>query len=175
MPLILLSLFIAVPIVEIVVIIKVGGLIGAWPTVGLIFLTAIAGTALVRAQGFQILARAQDSLARGQFPAEELFDGMNLLAAGILLLTPGFVTDAFGLVLLVPPLRRRIAGWIWRRLLTSGHVHMHARWQGPGGRGDIIEGDYTEVRPAPPDGTGGPRPPDSIDGLRPPADDGRRR
>ncbi len=151
MALILFAAFIAVPIIEITVIIKVGGLLGVWPTVALIVLTAAVGTALVRAQGFQILARAQDSLDRGQFPAEELFDGLNLLAAGILLLTPGFVTDALGLVLLVPPVRRRIAVWIWQAMQRSGNVHMSTHWQGPGGQGDVIEGEYTEVRPAPPD------------------------
>jgi UPF0716 protein FxsA len=151
MALILLAAFIAVPIIEITVIIKVGGLLGMWPTVALIVLTAAAGTALVRAQGFQILARAQDSLDRGQFPAEELFDGLNLLVAGILLLTPGFVTDALGIVLLVPPIRRKIAIWAWQRMLRAGNIHMSAHWQGPGGQGDIIEGEFTEVRPAPPD------------------------
>lgn len=151
MALILLALFIAVPVVEIAVIIQVGGLIGAWPTVALIVATAMAGTALVRAQGFQILARAQASLDQGQFPAEELFDGVNLLIAGLLLLTPGFVTDAVGLVLLVPPLRRIVAGWVWRTLLRSSDVHVAAAWR-RGGRDDgVIEGEYREIRPEPGD------------------------
>lgn len=152
MALILLVAFIALPIIEIAVIIKVGGLIGAWPTVGVIILTAAAGTALVRAQGFQILARAQDSLARGQFPAAEMFEGMNLMVAGLLLLTPGFVTDAFGLVLLIPPFRRAIAVRIWQMLLRNSDVHVAAHWPGSSGSGDVIEGEYREVRPAPPPG-----------------------
>lgn len=151
MALILLAAFIAVPIIEIAVIIKVGGILGVWPTIALIFLTAAAGAALVRAQGFQLIARAQDSLDRGEFPAAELFDGLNLLVAGLMLLTPGFVTDAIGLVLLVPPLRRRIAAWIWRMMLRSADVHVAAEWRGPGGQGRIIEGEYSEVRPPPPE------------------------
>ena len=147
MGLILLLAFIGIPILEITVIIKVGGLIGAWPTVGLIFATAVAGSALVRAQGFHILTRAQQTLDSGQFPAEELFDGMSLLVAGLLLLTPGFVTDAFGLVLLVPPFRRVIAGWVWRALLRSPNVHFSGTWGHTERHGDVIEGEFTEVHP----------------------------
>lgn len=147
MALILLALFIILPIVEIAVIIEIGGLIGTWPTVALIVATAMAGTAMVRAQGFQILTRAQDSLARGRFPAEQLFDGVSLFAAGLLLLTPGFVTDAFGLILLVPPLRRAIAGWIWRQALRRHDIHVSASWHGREPDGDVIEGDYREVPP----------------------------
>jgi UPF0716 protein FxsA len=148
MALFLFLAFLAVPIIEITVIIKVGGVIGAWPTVGLILLTAMLGTAMVRAQGFQLLARANDSLARNRFPAEELFDGVNLLVAGLLLLTPGFVTDALGLVLLVPPWRRRIAGWVWRATLRAHNVHV-AGGAGTWHRRDdgVIEGEYTEIPP----------------------------
>ena len=151
MALILLLAFIIVPVVEIAVIIKVGGILGVWPTVGLIVLTAAAGTAMVRAQGFQILARAQETLGRGQFPAEELFDGLSLMVAGILLLTPGFVTDALGLVLLVPPVRRWLAVRAWQALLRSSHVHVSGTWQGPGrgpGPDDgVIEGEFREIPP----------------------------
>jgi len=151
MALILLLAFIIVPVVEIAVIIKVGGILGVWPTVGIIVLTAAAGTAMVRAQGFQILGRAQETLGRGQFPAEELFDGLSLTAAGILLLTPGFVTDALGLALLIPPLRRWLAIRAWRALLRSNHVHVSGSWQGPGRRQDpgdgIIEGEFIEIPP----------------------------
>lgn len=147
--------FLAVPIIEIAVIIKVGGAIGVWPTIGLIVLTAGAGTALVRAQGFQILARARDSLDHGQFPAEELLEALSLLVAGVLLLTPGFVTDAFGIVLLIPPLRRLIAGALWRAALRSSHVEVHgvmgAQWRGPRDRDGVIEGDYTDITGAPSD------------------------
>ena len=105
MPLLLLALFIGVPILEIAILIEVGGWIGLWPTIGLIVLTAVVGTALLRQQGLAALARAQDNLDRGVLPVKEVFDGLCLMAGGALLLTPGFVTDAVGFALLLPPLR----------------------------------------------------------------------
>ncbi len=150
MALLLFLAFLAVPIIEITVIIKVGGLIGVWQTVALIVLTAAAGSALVRAQGFQVLARAQKSLDRGEFPAAAMVDGLALLVAGVLLLTPGFVTDAMGLVLLMPPLRRAIAGWVLRNLLLRGHMHVHAGFgtaQRPPRDDDVIEGEFREIPP----------------------------
>jgi UPF0716 protein FxsA len=150
MALLLFLAFVAVPIIEITVIIKVGGLIGVWQTVALIVLTAAAGSALVRAQGFQVLARAQQSLDRGEFPAGAMVDGLSLLVAGVLLLTPGFVTDAMGLALLVPPLRRAIAGWILRNLLRHGHVHVHGGFGTASRRAPddgVIEGEFREIPP----------------------------
>ncbi|MGE0650171.1 MAG: FxsA family protein [Alphaproteobacteria bacterium] len=151
MALFLLLAFIIVPVVEIAVIIKIGGILGVWPTVGLIVLSAAAGTAMVRAQGFQILTRAQETLGRGQFPAEELFDGLSLMVAGVLLLTPGFVTDTLGLALLIPPVRRWLAVLAWRALLQSSHVHVSGGWQGTGrGSGPddgTIEGEFVEIPP----------------------------
>lgn len=147
MAVLLFLAFVAVPIIEITVIIKVGGIIGAWQTVGLIVLTAAVGTTLVRAQGFQILARAQKSLNQGQFPAAEMVDGMGLLVAGVLLLTPGFVTDALGLALVIPPLRRAIAGLIWRWARNRGGIHMETHtWEAPPDDG-VIEGEFTEIPP----------------------------
>jgi UPF0716 protein FxsA len=156
MAILLFLAFVAVPIIEITVIIKVGGILGAWPTVGLIILTAAVGTTLVRAQGFQILARAQKSLNNGQFPAAEMVDGMGLLVAGVLLLTPGFVTDALGLALVIPPLRRAIAGLIWRWARRRDGIHMETRTWGSQGPRDanipptdegVIEGEFTEIPP----------------------------
>ncbi len=144
----LLSALIAVPIIEIVVIIKVGGLIGAWPTVGLIILSAVVGTTMVRAQGFQVLARAQQSLDQGVFPAVELFDGMALLAAGLLLLTPGFVTDAVGVALLIPPVRRVLGRAAWRWMMEPGNARFRARWGRTSTRDDgVIEAEYHEIPP----------------------------
>lgn len=162
MPLLLFLAFVAVPIVEIAVIIKVGGILGIWPTVGLIILTAATGTALVRAQGFAVLRRIQTNLNQGVFPAGALFDGAALLVAGVLLLTPGFVTDAFGLLLLIPPARRVIGrglfGWLARRAEVrvggtfGGDPFGGGQAGGPGRRrpkheDDVIEGEYQEVPP----------------------------
>ena len=149
---ILLLAFIIVPIAEIALLIHVGGWIGGWETVGLVILTAVVGTALFRAQGLNVLVRAQDTLARGGFPADELFDGICILIAGVLLLTPGFVTDGFGLALLVPGLRPIIARLFWQMALRSSRFEMHVHGAefhyGPGAGDDgVIEGEYSEVPP----------------------------
>ena len=110
----LVVLFIAVPLVEIYLFITVGGLIGAIPTIMLVVFTAVLGTLLLRAQGLATLARLQASLAAGQLPALELLEGVVLLVSGVLLLTPGFFTDAIGFAGLVTPLRRRLVAALIR-------------------------------------------------------------
>lgn len=153
--LILLALFIAVPLVEIAVFIKLGGIIGLGWTLALIVLTALAGTALLRQQGLATLRRAQENMARNEMPIRELFDGACLLVAGVLLLTPGFVTDAVGALLLIPPVRETLRRSLAKRML-AGSVHVHgfpgggqAHWQSGSPerpeRDDIIDGEYEEV------------------------------
>lgn len=102
----ILLAIILLPIIEIAVFIKVGGLIGLWQTLALILLTAFGGIALLRHQGFAVAQRARASLARNEPPVAEVFDGFCLVAAGILLLIPGFVTDIFGALLFIPAFRR---------------------------------------------------------------------
>ena len=158
---ILFLVFIIVPIVEIAILIQVGGLIGGWETVAIVILTAMAGTALFRTQGFRVLARAEETLSKGAFPAEELFDGICILVAGILLLPPGFVTDAMGLALLVPGLRGLIGRFVWQAITRSGHTHVYGQWSGPtSGQphqadhphdDDAIEGQFHEVPPVHPE------------------------
>jgi len=92
----LFILFLVIPVVEIYFLITVGSAIGAVTTVALILLTAFIGAFLVRAQGFSTLARVQMQMAKGEMPAIEIFEGLFLLVAGALLLTPGFITDAIG-------------------------------------------------------------------------------
>ncbi len=149
---VLLLAFIIVPIVEIALLVHVGGLIGTWQTIGLVVLTAVIGTALFRAQGFRVLMRTQDVLAQGGFPAKELFDGICILVAGVLLLTPGFVTDALGLMLLMPGLRVWIGRTLWNLVQRSGHFEMAVGGGSHGARyrtseDDVIEGEYSEVAP----------------------------
>ncbi len=146
---VLLLAFIIVPIAEIALLVHVGGLIGAWQTIGLVVLTAAIGTALFRAQGFRVMMRAQDILAQGGFPAKELFDGICVLLAGVLLLTPGFVTDALGLALLVPGLRVRIGRILWHLVRRSGNFEMHVggshgTWH-HASDDNVIEGEFSEV------------------------------
>ncbi len=102
----LLLLFFAIPLTEVYFLIQVGGIIGAWPTVFLVIFTAVLGAAMLRIQGFYTLQRVREQMARGQLPAMELFEGVVLLLAGALLLTPGFFTDAVGFLCLIPAARR---------------------------------------------------------------------
>jgi len=104
-------LFLLIPLAEIYFLIVVGGIIGALPTIALVVLTAVIGAALARHQGLATLRRLQATLARGETPAIELLEGVLLLVGALLLLTPGFFTDALGFVCLIPPTRRALALW----------------------------------------------------------------
>ncbi len=144
----LFLLFLTVPIIEIALFIEVGGLIGLWPTIAIVVLTAFAGTALLRWQGLDTLRRARDSLERDRFPIDEMFDGLCLAAAGALLLTPGFFTDVVGLALFVPPvraaLRRRIVRYVAEHAeVRVGAAHASSEWQS----GPVIDGEYRDVSP----------------------------
>lgn len=109
MPLIILFfIFIIVPIMELYVLIQVGSEIGAFSTIWLVVLTAAIGAWLVRQQGISVIARIKDNLDKNQPPAVEMLEGAMLLITGVALLLPGFVTDAIGFLLLIPPLRRWI-------------------------------------------------------------------
>lgn len=142
--------FIVVPIIEMVILIEVGGIIGALPTVGLVVLTATLGIWLLRLEGMATLARVQSKLERGELPETELLEGIMLLIGGALLLTPGFVTDAIGFSCILPGLRRPIARWIMRRGVLQAVTVMNRRtstFQGPNEPPrdpDIIEGDFED-------------------------------
>lgn len=110
----LVALFIVVPIVEIYFIVKVGELIGVWPTIALLIADAVLGSLLLRHQGRGAWRRFNAALAERRFPGREVADGALILIGGTLLLTPGFVTDVFGAILLIPPTRA-----IVRRLLRA--------------------------------------------------------
>jgi UPF0716 protein FxsA len=107
-------LILAMPVVEIAVLIAVGGEIGVLATLGLLFASAVLGVILVRIQGFNTIQRIRTELDRGGSPGRDLVHGMMILVAGILLIIPGFVSDAIGLLLFLPPVRD--LGW---RLLKS--------------------------------------------------------
>ena len=110
----LFLVFLIVPFMEIWLLIKVGGIVGAGWTVLLVVATAVIGAALVRAQGLSALSRIQQELAAGQVPANEMVQGMFLLLAGALLITPGFFTDAIGFSLLIPAVRSLLARYLFR-------------------------------------------------------------
>lgn len=116
----LVLLILLVPLVDIYVLIKVGSIIGALLTVFWVVFTAVLGVGLVRMQGFATLARLRATVMQGGIPAMELMEGVVLMLAGGLLLLPGFITDAVGLVLFISPLRRALIAWAVRRFFTPG-------------------------------------------------------
>lgn len=142
----ILSALLIIPVLEIAAFIVIGGWIGLWPTLALILLTALIGTALLRHQGLATLQQAHASLRRGEVPVAEAAHGLFLAIAGVLLLTPGFVTDSAGLLLFVPPLRARLA----RRLLAMlphDLVRRPAQGGPAYGRGEVIETSYRDITP----------------------------
>lgn len=132
----LVAAFVIVPVLDIYLLLEVGSLVGALPTVLLVVATAVLGARLVRRQGVSALARVQGALDRGELPAVPLVEGAMLLVAGALLLTPGFFTDALGFLVLVPSLREPAARWLLARLVTHGSSTGDPR--GP----RTLEGEY---------------------------------
>lgn len=146
MPLLLFLLFVGVPIAEIAVFIEAGAAIGVMPTLAIVIATAFAGTWLLRAQGLATFAKAQAAMNEGQVPVEQMVHGLFLAVAGILLLTPGFITDTAGLLLFVPSIRLALGKKILRALMARGQVHVYSAGPGrrPGGEGparDPFSGD----------------------------------
>lgn len=149
--------FLMVPIIEIALFIQVGGLIGLWPTLAIVVLTAVLGTWLVKTQGKMAIGQLKSSFERLSDPGEPLAHGAMILFAGALLLTPGFFTDAVGFALLTPPVRRGVFNYLRTRVSVAqfrmgpqpgsragGPQHPPRH---PGGPGDIIDGDYEDVTP----------------------------
>ncbi|WP_448205215.1 FxsA family protein [Azospirillum sp. sgz302134] len=158
----LLLLFLLLPVAEIATFVEVGDWIGAGPTVGLVILSAVLGSLLIRWQGLSVLRRAQEAAQRGEFPVGAVFEGFCVVAAGVLLIIPGFLTDIVGLLLFVPPLRNALGRWLFDRLRGNASFQMYGQMGGrswssgespdprhrppPG----VIDGDYREVDPAEP-------------------------
>ncbi len=144
---ILLALILG-PLAEIAVFIQVGDVIGLWPTLILIVVTALLGTWQLRAQGLATLNRARSQMEQGVMPARELFDGVCLLVAGALLLVPGFVTDVIGALLFVPALREALRRAIGRRLAASAETRVFVDGKevySDRPRDGVIDGDYQDV------------------------------
>jgi UPF0716 protein FxsA len=124
----LLLLFIGVPILELYLLFQVGAVIGVLPTVGIVVLTGIIGSWLARREGRKTLTQIQQRLQSGAIPSDELIDGLMILVAGALLITPGVLTDAVGFLGLIPftrsLLRNRIKDW-FRTLTEQGSVEFH--------------------------------------------------
>lgn len=156
-------LFVAVPIVEIALLVQVGSYIGTFNTIAIVIVTAVIGTWLLRQQGMATLQRAQLKMQTGELPASQLVEGVLLLVGGVLLLTPGFVTDAFGFCCLIPYSRRFLARWLSRR--STGFVfssmngasgpssarpdraQSSARSDRRAANGNVLEGEYRRDDP----------------------------
>jgi len=108
----LLAVFIVIPLIELIILIKVGSYIGLWPTILIVVLTGIVGASLARYQGFIIINKIRADVSSGRVPARELIDGLLVLIGGIVLLTPGFITDICGFILLIPFTRNLIKGFV---------------------------------------------------------------
>ena len=149
MGLILLAAFIGIPLIEIAVFIEVGGLVGLGPTLIIVVLTAVIGTALLRRQGLATLNRARQQMDQGSLPLAEIFDALCLLVAGAFLLTPGFVTDSIGALLLIPTFRLVLRRFIGARVQMANVHHPSHNPDGFGhnrtGPGDIVDGDFTDI------------------------------
>lgn len=111
----LLALFIAIPLIELALLIQIGEWLGVAPTIGLVVVTGILGASLARWQGFKTFLKIQRELDSGRIPANELLDGLMILIGGLLLLTPGLLTDLLGFSLLIPPVRTWFRGWLKHR------------------------------------------------------------
>lgn len=147
----LVPLFIAVPLIEIALFIIVGGWLTLWPTLALVVATALAGTALIRHQGLRTLEELRGAFDRLDDPLQPLAHGAMIVLAGLLLLTPGFLTDAAGLLLLVPAVRRallrRLAARV--RVAAAGMAEGGTPWDARFAHGEVIEGEWSELRPPP--------------------------
>jgi UPF0716 protein FxsA len=170
----LFLIFVAVPLMELALLIKVGNWLGFWPTFGIIILTAVAGTAVLHAQGMKTMQRAMADMQQGATPVQSVVDGSFILLAGVLLVSPGLITDCLGLLLLIPPVRGLVSRWSVQRFLSSANVRtstytestqswstgqrgpderpskVNERWEANQKRhqpsaGTVIDGDYVRI------------------------------
>ena len=145
---ILLVAFIAIPVIEIYLLIQVGGIIGAGWTILIVIGTAILGASLLRQQGLATWTRLNQSMAQGQLPPTILVEGIFLLLSGAFLLTPGFFTDAIGFLFLMPPVRKFLAAYLLRRgmfMATSMHSYSsQTTTESRPQQNNVIEGECEE-------------------------------
>ena len=137
MPFVILAVFLGVPLVEVWLFIELGSVVGSLWTVALCVATAVAGASLVRVQGRSTLLRARESLRSGRVPLDEMFGGVCILLAGVLLLVPGFFTDAVGFLLLLPPVRGALRQFLARRIHVAA---AHARADP-----NVVDGEWEPV------------------------------
>ena len=138
----LLIIFIILPIIEISIFIQVGGFLGTFNTILIIFLTAAVGVYFVRQQGFRTFQKISSELQNQQIPVQGVFDGLVILVAGILLVTPGFLTDIIGFLGLIPQTRIFLLG-IVKNLFLQRYSNVHKQYKKD--MDEIIDGDFIEI------------------------------
>jgi UPF0716 protein FxsA len=150
----LLLAVLAFPLIELALLIRAGQIIGVWATLGIVIATAILGLLIIRWQGFTVVRRIMTAAREGRSPAYHLVDSATLFLAGGLLVTPGLIADAIGILLLVPWVRYWIGVWLTRNLALWGSTQVRvfrtrrsdpAEPQPPGGKGPIIEVDFKRI------------------------------
>ncbi|MBU0677618.1 MAG: FxsA family protein [Verrucomicrobia bacterium] len=127
----LMVLFVALPLLELMLLLRVGEIIGLGPTVALVIVTGVVGATLARIEGLRVILAIQKDMSEGRMPAVHLVDGAMILVAGAFLITPGIITDATGFLLLIPPVRAIIRKWVRGKMESRIHA-------------DYIEADYHE-------------------------------
>ena len=125
----LFLLFTIVPFIELFLLMQVGDVVGFWPTVGMILLTGITGAWLAKREGLRVFREYQQALAEMRMPKEGLTSGLLVLVGGVLMIAPGVLTDITGILLMIPPVRRVVAGWV------EGYVEKHILGAKAGGGG----------------------------------------
>ncbi len=158
-------LFIGLPFVELWLLFQIGDLIGGWPTLGLVILSGLLGATLAKREGMRLYEEIQQSLARSELPELELVSGLLLLVGGVCLVTPGVITDLFGVAMLVAPLRRAFAGVLRRRFSSRMTAQIHvgafpsADYAGDPAGGEVID---VEARPSEAEPSSGPKSTDLV-------------
>lgn len=142
----MLLIFVAIPIIEIALFIQVGGTIGLYPTLAIVILTAAVGTTLLKSQGLSALNTLQSSIQTGQNPMKQIVHGAMILISGVFLLTPGFFTDTFGILLLIPTFRSFLINLGAAKIASKINLHTpNAAQNKSTNETDIYDADYTVI------------------------------
>jgi UPF0716 protein FxsA len=137
-----LFFFLVMPALELWLLIEIGSRLGAWYTIGLLFLSALVGIQLIKQQGFSTLIKMNRKLAGGEDPSIEAISGLILALGGLLFFLPGFISDALGLLCLLPPTRHMLARYWLRRIGKGSFVHVHVNRSAAEQEENIIEGEF---------------------------------
>jgi UPF0716 protein FxsA len=150
-------IFVALPLVELALLIKTGQLIGFWATMGIVVGTGLLGAHVLMRQSWTTVRRMQEAVAKGQPPVAAVVDGAFLVVAGALLITPGLISDAVAILLLIPPIRHLVARWLVYVMLRRAQVTVgafqaateargpHGPSRAPSGEGPVIEGEFERM------------------------------